>query len=88
MLIWSALAGKPEGLSFSKIRVPVAVEGVTKLSTAVKGTKFVVIQSLCAVAIVWAIWLPLPSSSFIGKLASKYQVPLACPEIFSGEVIV
>lgn len=45
-----ACSGSPEGLSFSRMSVPVAVAGGSNSRVAVNGTKSVVIQSVCAIA--------------------------------------
>src|SRR3989344_2333418 len=50
----SSFSGKPDGLSFFKIRRPVALVGVVNVSVAWNGTKASVIQSDWA----WAIATP------------------------------
>ena len=82
----SACSGSPEGLSFSRMSVPVAVVGVAKTRVAWNGTNSVVIHSPCACAGVMAISTPLPSRSRTGKLASKYHGPRASPVTVSGLV--
>ena len=73
ILMLAAFCGSPDGLSFSKTSVPVAVAGCANVNVAVKGTKSSVIQSPWACAGSTAISWPLPSSKRTGKLASKYQ---------------
>lgn len=48
MTSWLSYSGSPEGLSFFKMSVPFVVVGVVKVSVVLKGTKLVVIQSVCA----------------------------------------
>jgi len=79
-------SGRPEGLSFLRIRVPAGVAGVVKSSVTLKGTKFTVIHSPWAWAGLTARVSPLASIRMTGKEASKYQVPRASPEMLSGLV--
>ena len=81
--------GSPEGLSFWSMRVPVEPDGcLAKVSVALKGTKFSVIQSPCASTWPWAIVLPFASNNMTGADASKYQVPRAVPVTTRGEETV
>src|SRR3989344_5296943 len=82
----AAFSGKPDGLSFSRTRTPVAVVEVANGSDRRKGTKSVVIHSPCACAGASANTRPLASSNLTGKLASKYQLPRASPLTVTGLV--
>jgi len=85
IFICLSYSGKPDGLSFCKISSAVVVALTLKISSVLKGTKFSVIHSPFASAWLEVISFPIGSSKRIGKLASKYHVPLALPMIIIGD---
>lgn len=83
----SSFAGLLDAFDFLKISVPVSVLGFgAKLILAVKGTKFVVIQSPTACPCSCAMSLLLASRISIGNEASKNQLPRTRPVSLIGLV--
>src|SRR6185312_9388870 len=79
--------GKPEGLSFSKYKLPLVLVETLKFISAIKFTKSAVCQSPWACAWPMPKVFPFSSSTVIGKLASKNQLPFALPSICTGDAM-